>query len=83
MAVDNKNLANGDTVELRVYTILDTADNNTSQLVVMASLSNAQAQLNWYSIPVPVDGTVTNQIKFTLKQTAGTGRTFYFNLMTL
>ena len=83
LAVDMLNLVNGDVVELRVYTILDAADNNVSQQAVLGSYSNVQADLNKYSIPIPVDGTVTTQIKFTLKQTAGTGRAFPFNIMTL
>ena len=83
MGVDMKNLALGDLVELRIYTILDASDNNTSQIAYFASFSDVQACLNTYSVPVAVDGTVTTQIKFTLKQTVGTGRAFYFNLMTL
>jgi hypothetical protein len=83
LALDLKNAANGDVFEVRIYTILDASDNNTAQQAVLASYSNVQADPNKYSIPIPVDGTYTTQIKFTVKQTAGTGRTVYYNIMTL
>lgn len=81
LAVDMVNLAAGDTVELRVKTkVISTS---TLQLVYYATYSNAQTSLNTYSIPVPIDGTVSTQISFTLKQTAGTNRVFPWNVMTL
>lgn len=81
LAIDLVNLANGDTVELRAKTkVISTS---TLQLVYFATYSNAQTELNTYSVPIPIDGTVSTQISFTLKQTAGTNRVFPWNIVTL
>jgi hypothetical protein len=70
LAVDLANLANGDVLELRVYTKLTSGD--TSQLTYFATYANVQADKNVLSVPVPAP----IEFKATLKQTAGTGRAF-------
>lgn len=70
LAVDLANLANGDIVELRVKTKLTSGD--TLQLAYEGIYAHAQSRLNVYSPPL------ASPIEFvaTLKQVAGTGRTF-------
>lgn len=75
LVVDMVNLANGDTVELRAKTKCKTG--STSRLAFVASYQHAQAEINKYSIPIPVD----TEVVFTLKQTAGTGRVFDWNAL--
>ena len=77
LVVDLGNLANGDVVELRLKTKAKAA--GTSRLAYLATFANAQGAPNTYSIPVPVD----TEIVATLTQTAGTGRSFDWNLLTL
>jgi hypothetical protein len=73
--VDTTNLANGDTVELRVYTIV--LSGGASDLVWKGTYSNVQL------IPVAQSPFVASDqsIKVTLKQTAGTARAFPWKLL--
>ena len=75
LVVDLANLANGDTVELRIYT--KAKSGGTERLAYMRSYQNAQSELVVYSIPVPADVS----FKATLKQTAGTGRNFDWSVL--
>ena len=77
LVVDLANLVNGDTVELRLKTKVLSGD--SEQLAYIAVYSHAQGVLNAYSPPVPADISV----KATLKQTAGTGRSFKWKLLAL
>jgi hypothetical protein len=75
LAVDLGNMAAGDTVELRIYTkILSTS---TERVAYSAVFQHAQGMPNVYSVPVPANISV----KATLKQTAGTGRSFDWSLL--
>lgn len=67
--VDTVNLVLGDLVELRVY---DMVDGSNYRQVWKASYQHAQINNGKASPPIAV----TTQAKFTLKQTAGTGRAF-------
>ena len=77
LVVDLVNLAKGDRLELRIKTKLTSGD--TSQVAYFVEYRNAQSELNSYSIPVP------SPIEFvaTLKQTAGTGRSFIWAVYAL
>jgi len=75
LVVDMSNLVNGDAVTLNIKTKY--ASGGTSRVAYSASYANVQAEPNKYSVPVPVDA----QIICTLKQTTGTGRDFYWNLL--
>jgi len=68
-SVDTKNLALGDLLELRVY---DMVDGTNYAQVWKATFQHAQVNNGKVSPPIAV----TTQAKFTLKQTAGTGRAF-------
>lgn len=75
LGVDLNVLANGDTVELTVKTKMKSG--STSRVAYKAVYVNAQSDPNKYSIPIPSD----TEVVFTLKQTAGTGRTFDWNVL--
>ena len=77
LVVDTTNMVNGDVLELRCKTKVVTA--GSAIQYVMATYCNAQSDVVKMSIPVPsVDGG-----SFTLKQTAGTGRVFPWNIYSL
>lgn len=77
LVVDTTNMANGDTLELRCKVKAKSA--GSAILYVMGSYANAQAEPLKMSIPCPaVDGGA-----FSLKQVAGTGRAFDWNLYAL
>lgn len=77
LVVDTSNMANGDTLELRAKTKAKTG--STQRQAYFATYVHAQADLNKYSVPIPVD----TELQFTLKQTVGTGRTFDWNILSL
>jgi hypothetical protein len=77
LVVDLTNLAAGDTVVLALNTKAKSGSSSVAAYSV--SYANAQSTPNVYSIPVPI----TDQIIATMTQTAGTGRTFDWNLLTL
>lgn len=69
-------MANGDVVELRIYSVIN---GGTERLAYYAVYANAQAQPSKYSVPVP--NLSTDTVRYTLKQTAGTVRTFPFRVV--
>lgn len=75
LIVDTNNMVNGDTVILRIKTKCKTG--STSRLAYEAVYSHAQAMINKYSIPVPID----TELICTLEQIDGTGRVFDWNLL--
>jgi hypothetical protein len=77
LVVDTSNLALGDVLELRIKT--KAAAGGTSRLAYSQTYAHAQAEPNKYSVPVPVD----TEIICTLKQIAGTGRDFLWNLLVM
>jgi hypothetical protein len=68
-SVDTKNMVNGDLLELRCYDMVDAV--NYAQ---MWKGTYQHIQVNNAKASPPL--AVTTQAKFTLKQTAGTGRSF-------
>jgi len=70
LVVDTGAMALGDILELRIKTKVRTG--GTSRLAYSVSYSQVQGDPNKYSVPVPSDV----ELVATLKQTAGTGRTF-------
>jgi hypothetical protein len=68
-SVDSKNMVNGDTLELRCYDMVD----GTNYAQMWKSVYQ-HIQINNAKVSPPL--AVTTQAKFTLKQTAGTGRAF-------
>lgn len=77
LVVDANAMANGDVVELRLKT--KARSGGTSRLAYLATYSNVQSDPIKYSVPVPAN----IECQATLKQTAGTGRTFSWALLGL
>jgi hypothetical protein len=77
LVVDLGPLAAGDVVELAIYTKVRST--STERLAYFATYANVQDEPNKYSVPVPADVS----FKATLKQTAGTGRSFDWKLLSL
>ena len=72
---DTVNLANGETVELRVYSKV--LSGSTKHLAYYAVYTHAQGSPNKYSVPIPC----THYCEVTLKQTSGTGRSYDWELL--
>lgn len=77
LVVDCNAMVNGDVLELRAKT--KAKSGSTQRLAYFATYAHAQGELNKYSVPIPV----TDELQFTLKQTAGTGRAFDWNILSL
>lgn len=71
--VDTVNMVNGDLVELRVY---DMVDATNYRQCWKGTYQHVQINNGKESPPIAV----TTQAKFTLKQTAGTGRVFPWSI---
>lgn len=80
LLVDTNAMANGDILELRVYTIL--LSGGTERVAYEATYAHVQVEPTKISIPLPATGQ-TNGLKVTLKQTAGTGRAFPWSLVSV
>ncbi len=77
LIVDLNNLANGDELELRVKQKV--LSSGTAREFLVGTYANAQTQKIVASIPV----TAPQGAEFTLKQTAGTGRSFDWSVVSL
>jgi hypothetical protein len=77
LVVDANAMVDGDVLELRAKT--KAKSGSTSRLAYFVTYANAQGELNKYSVPIPTD----TEVVFTLKQTAGTGRAFDWNILAL
>lgn len=75
LCVDTANMLAGDVVVIRVKTKYATG--GSSRTAYTFTYGDVQTEPNKYTIPVPVD----TEIAVTLQQTAGTGRTFPWNLL--
>lgn len=75
LALDLNNLANGDVLEVRIYTKV--LSGGTERVAYSRRYKNVQMTKIVYSVPVPAD----ISYKATLKQTAGTGRTFPWSIL--
>lgn len=73
LSVDTVNLVNGDLLELRCY---DMVDGTNYRQVYKGTYQHIQTNVG----KISPDVAVTTQGKFTLKQTAGTGRVFPWSL---
>ena len=77
LEVDTSNLALGDLLEIRIYTI--TLSGGTLTQAWKGTFQNAQINNHKISPPIASD----QSIKCTLKQTAGTGRTFAWKMLSI
>lgn len=69
--IDAKNLANGDTLLLKIYIKVDSGE--TEQLAWSGTFSHALAEPLIFT---PMLSAVGASVRFTVTQTAGTGRAF-------
>lgn len=77
LSVNTSNMANGDMLEFRAKTKVLT--DGSEAVYLLATYAHAQGDPVKMSIPIPSLYSLT----FTLKQTAGTGRSFEWNIMVL
>lgn len=79
--VDLTNLAATDTVELRIYQKILTA--GTLRVAYYQSFTSVMPTDDRLQISVPISNDLTSaaSVRFTLKQTAGTGRTFDWKVL--
>ena len=75
LEVETTNMVLGDTLEIRVYTI--TLSGGTLTQAWKGTYANAQINNHKISPPIASD----QSIKCTLKQTAGTGRTYAWKML--
>ncbi len=77
--VNLKNLVNGETVELRAYAKVETADAAPPTAVLLVySATYQHAQGTPVRVSIPIRSAYS--AAFTLKQTGGTGRAFPFRI---
>jgi len=81
LEVDTNNLASGDTLELRLYVI--TLTGGTRRVAYYDLFNGAQTDPIKISVPVPNELTDAGSVRATLKQTAGTGRSFPWKVLSL
>ena len=81
--VDKNAMAAGDTLELRVYQIVLTG--GTRRVAYRDTFSGVQSADDLIAIDVPISNDLTDagSLRFTLKQTAGTGRSFPWKVLKL
>ena len=79
--VDLINMAAGDAVELRIYQIVKTG--GTRRVAYFSSFSGAQPADDMIQISVPISNELTDtaSLRFTLKQTRGTARSFDWKVL--
>lgn len=79
--VDTNAMVSGDTLELRVYQMVLTG--GTRRVAYMQSYSGAQSADDQIKISVPISNELTDagSLRFTLKQTTGTGRSFSWKVL--
>jgi hypothetical protein len=79
--VDSVNMAAGDILELRIYQIVLTG--GTRRVAYYQIYMDAQPADDLIKISVPISNELTDAgaLRFTLKQTAGTGRAFPWKVL--
>lgn len=79
--IDKAAMASGDTLELRIYQIVLTG--GTRRVAYKIEFDDAQDADDMIAISVPIANELTDpgSLRFTLKQTAGTGRAFPWKVL--
>jgi hypothetical protein len=79
--VDTVNMAAVDTLELRVYQMVLTG--GTRRVAYLARYTDAPSTDDLIKISVPISNELTDAgaLRFTLKQTSGTGRSFPWKVL--
>lgn len=79
--VDTINMAAGDVVELRVYQMVLTAGTQRVAYYQMYEGVQPADDLIKISVPISNELTDTNALRFSLKQTVGTGRVYPWKVL--
>lgn len=79
--VDTTNLADGDTVELRVYKMAKSAGTRLVTYYIVRSDAQPADDLGLVSVPISTGLTDSGAVRFTLKQVLGTGRNFDWEVL--
>ena len=80
LELDLNALANGDVLEVRIYNMVLTAE--TSRVMLFYPFHDAQPEPKIaISEPISNDLTDTNALRFSIKQTAGTGRSIPWKVL--
>jgi hypothetical protein len=74
--VDVTNLASGDALELHIYKMAKSAGTRLSVYKTLITGAQPTDDLGRISVPISTGLTDSGAIRFTLKQTLGTGRNF-------
>lgn len=79
--LDTVNMAAGDILELRIYQMILTG--GTQRVAYLATYQGAQPTDDLIKISVPISNDLTdaNALRFSLKQTFGTGRDFPWKVL--
>jgi len=79
--VDLVNMASGDTLELRIYQMILTG--GTARVVYEQTFTGAALADSTIAISYPISNelTDTNSLRFSLKQTAGTGKDYPWKVL--
>ncbi len=79
--VSRRNQAAGDVVELRIYQVLLTGD--TREIAYFTREADAAPTENMILVSVPISNELTDagSLRFTLKQTKGTGRNWPWKVL--
>lgn len=79
--VDTINMVDGDVLELRAYQMVLTG--GTTRVAYYSTFFDVQAADDMIKISVPISNelTDTNALRFSIKQTAGTGRNFPWKVL--
>lgn len=79
--VDTNAMVAGDTLELRIYQMVLTG--GTARVAYFQTFSGAQSADDLIKVSVPISNelTDTNSLRFSLKQTAGSSRSFPWKVL--
>lgn len=79
--VDKSNMADGDTLQLRIYQIVLTG--GTRKVAYMDEWADVQDTDDEIAVSVPIANELTDSgsLRFTLKQTTGTSRNFAWKVL--
>lgn len=80
--LDTSNMAGGDLLEVRIYQKI--LSGGTERVVFYAIFAGAQTADNAIQVSVPIanDLATSNALRFSIKQTAGTGRDYAWKVLT-
>jgi hypothetical protein len=79
--VDTDNMVDGDILEIRIYQIILTGGTPKVAYYMLYAGQQHDDDLIKISVPISNELTDTNSLRFSIKQTAGTGRAFPWKVL--